>query len=184
MALAFSNTTTKDGIIQTIERNCGFTDGAITGNTLLFQHFTADVNLAQNEVWATIFDIGGTWQFDDTNHTDYPTITTNIILGQRDYPFVTDENGNLILEVEKVLVADSTGRFYEVSPTDVQTGSPSNYWDGGNTTGLPNSYDKLGNSIFLDPIPNYNRALGLKVYISREGSYFTTSDTAKKPGFA
>jgi hypothetical protein len=43
---------------------------------------------------------------------------------------------------------------------------------------------KNANGIFLDPIPNYNRTGGIKVYISREGSYFTTSDTTKKPGFA
>jgi hypothetical protein len=39
-------------------------------------------------------------------------------------------------------------------------------------------------SIFLDPIPNYTKEGGLKVLINREASYFTTSDTTKKPGFA
>ena len=146
---------------------------------------TRDINLALDEVFSTIFEVGGTWQFDDSNHTDYAIITTNLVSGQRDYPFTTDEQGNLVLEVLKVFVADEQGNFREVTPVDVPAGSaPSNHYDGLNTGGQPNTYDKLGNGILLDPIPNYNRTKGLKVYISREGSYFTTADTTKKAGFA
>lgn len=145
---------------------------------------TRDINLALDRVFSIIFEVGGTWQFDDSNHTDYAIITTNIVSGQRDYPFTTDEQGNLILEIHKVFVADSTGLFREMMTTDVPSGAPANYYDGQNTTGQPNSYDKTANGIFLDPIPDYNRTGGLKVYISREGSYFTTSDTTKKAGFA
>lgn len=146
---------------------------------------TRDINLALDEVFSTIFEVGGTWQFDDSNHTDYAIITTNLVSGQRDYPFTTDEQGNLILEVLKVFVADEQGNFREVTPVDVPAGSaPANHYDGLNTGGQPNTYDKLGNGILLDPIPNYNRTNGLKVYISREGSYFSTTDTTKKAGFA
>ena len=143
-----------------------------------------DINIAMDRVFAIIFETGGTWQFDDSNHTDYPIITTNIVSGQRDYSFVSDEAGNLILDVQKVFIADSSGIFREVSPVDVPSGAPSNYWDGLNTTGQPNSYEKNATGIFVDPIPNYNYTNGLKVYISREGSYFTSGDTTKKPGFA
>ena len=146
---------------------------------------TRDINLALDEVFSAIFEVGGTWQFDDSNHTDYAIITTNLVSGQRDYPFTTDEQGNLILEVLKVFVADEQGNFRDVTPVDVPTGTaPSNHFDGLNTGGQPNTYDKLGNGILLDPIPNYNRTNGLKVYISREGSYFSTTDTTKKAGFA
>lgn len=143
-----------------------------------------DVNIALDRVLAIIFETGGTWQFDDSNHTDYPIITTNLVSGQRDYSFVTDEAGNMILEVQKVFCSDENGLFREISPVDVPSGAPSNYYDGLNTGGQPNTYEKNATGIFLDPIPNYNRTLGLKVYISREGSYFTSSDTTKKPGFA
>jgi len=184
MSLAFSNTTNKNGIIQQIERTLNFSDGYISGNTLRLQQFTADINSALDKVFSIIFEVGGTWQFDDSNHTDYAIITTNIVSGQRDYSFTADEDGNLILEIMKVFCADEGGLFREMTPQDVPSGSSTNFWDGLNTTGQPNSYDKLGNGIMLDPIPDYNRTGGLKVYISREGSYFTTSDTTKKPGFA
>lgn len=167
-------------ICDLIDDNCQIT----TESSYPIASKTRDINLALDRVFALIFEVGGTWQFDDSNHTDYPIITTNIVSGQRDYTFTSDESSNLILDVQKVFVADSTGLFREVSPTDIPSGSPSNYWDGLETTGQPNSYEKNANGIFLDPIPDYNRTGGIKVYISREGSYFTTSDTTKKPGFA
>ena len=167
-------------ITETIDDNCQIT----TTSSYPIAAKTRDINLALDRAFALIFQVGGTWQFDDSNHLDYPIITTNLVSGQRDYTFTSDEAGNLILDVQKVFVADENGLFREVSPVDVPAGAPSNYWDGLATTGQPNTYEKNANGIFLDPIPNYNRTGGLKVYISREGSYFTTSDTTKKPGIA
>lgn len=185
MSIEFSNTTTKSGIIQQIEQRCGFDDGYISSNSELLAKFTGQVNIAMDRVFSTIFEVGGTWQFDDSNHTTFPIITTDINTGQRNYAFTTDGNSNLVLEIHKVFVADEQGLFREVSPVDVPSGtSNSNMWDGLETTGQPNSYDKIGNGILLDPIPNYDAVGGLKLYISREGSYFATTDTTKKAGFA
>ena len=184
MSNVFSNTTTKAGILQAIERYTKLGDAGITGNTTRLAEFTAEVNLALDDVYATVFEVGGTWQFDDSNHTKYPIITTTITSGQRDYPFTTDEQGNLILDIYKVLIADSDGNFREIEPADQQSNAPTGFTDGQNTTGLPTWYDKTANGIFLEPIPNYTRAASLKVFINREGSYFVTTDTTKKPGFA
>lgn len=163
----------------------GFDDGYISGNPTKLAEFTSDVNLALDKVIALILQANGTWQFDDSNQTDYPIITTNIVSGQRDYSFVIDGAGNLILDVYRVLVADQNGVYHDVDPQDVSSGQATvGFTDGMNITGIPNSYDKNATGIFLDPIPNYNRSAGLKVYINREGSYFTVSDTTKKPGFA
>lgn len=146
---------------------------------------TRDINLALDKAFALIFQVGGTWQFDDSNQTDYPIITTNLVSGQRDYSFTSDGSSNLILEIYRVLVADQNGLFRDVYPVDVeQSAAPVSYTDGQNVGGLPNTYDKLANGIFLDPIPNYNRTGGLKVYVSREGSYFVKTDTTKKSGIA
>lgn len=184
MSLVYNDTSTHRGIIQAIERNLGFSPGDISGNSTRLAQFTADINLALDRVFSLIFSVGGTWQFDDSNHEDYPEITTNLISGRRDYTFTEDGSGNLILEIHKVWVADEQGLFREVSPVDVPSGAPANYWDGLNTTGQPNTYDKKANGILLDPPTDYDEPNGLKIQISREGSYFTTSDTDKKPGFA
>lgn len=185
MSIPFNDTTGKKGIIQVIERTLGFDDGYISGNATKLAEFTADINLALDRVLALIFQVGGTWQFDDSNQTDYPIISTNLVTGQRDYSFTTDQNGNLILEIFKVMVADTNGVFHEIFPVDVSSGrAPTNYDSGLNVLGIPSTYDKLANGIFLDTPSNYDSTNGLKIYVNREGSYFTTSDTTKKPGFA
>ena len=185
MSIPFSSTTNKNGIIQLIERNLGFSDGTITGDATLLAEFTGDVNLAMDKVISMIFEVGGTWQFDDSNQTDYPIISTNLVQGQRDYSFTTDGSGNLILEIYKVFIAQQNGLFQEIFPVDVEgRGASPSYTSGQNTQGTPITYDKLANGIFLDPVSSYNSTGGLKVYISREGTYFATTDTTKKAGFA
>jgi hypothetical protein len=174
MSLTFSQ------IISQIDKNVGS-----NSTSYPTADKTVDINLALDHVLATIFEVGGTWQFDDANHSSiFPIITTQLNEGQRDYAFTTDGSGNRILEIYKVMVADEDGLYREITPVDITQGLPSNYYDGLDTQGQPNTYDKLGNSIILDPIPNYTRSAGLKVYINREASYFTASDTTKKPGFA
>ena len=187
MSLAFNDTSTLKGIAQIYEQEIGVNQGDITGNTAKMKAFTADVNLAWDDYVSIAIQSSGQWQFDDSNHTDYPIIQTNLVANQRDYTFTTDQQGNLILDIYKVLIADTNGVFTEITPVDVNQPKPKTrgsdgFSDGQNTTGTPKEYDKLGNGIFLDPIPNYSVTNGLKIYINREASYFTYTDTTKKPG--
>lgn len=198
MSMPFNDTTTRKGLVQFYERECGFNFGDVSGNAALLAEFTADVNVSIDDFMAIALPAGGTWQVDDTNQTDYPIIMINLVAGQRDYPFTVDGSGNLILEIFKVFVADSGGTYREIMPVDVETGAVmpnqgnasgqlygaglSSFTDGKNTQGTPSRYDKLANGIFLDPIPSYSYSQGLKVYVDREGSYFSVGDTTKKPG--
>jgi hypothetical protein len=184
MSLQFSDTSNYRGILQIYEKEIGVDQGYVTGNTARLKHVTADVNLAWDDYLRIAFSAEGRWQFDDSNHTDYPIITTNLVSGQRDYSFTSDENGHLILQLYKLLVlpsADAT-LYQEIHPVDVQKGDAPHIWEGNTSTGTPQQYDKTANGIFLDPTPGYNATNGLKIYINREASYFTTSDTTKKPG--
>ena len=163
-----------------IDQNCKTTSTSYTT-----ANKTVDINIAIDKVLSMIFSVGGTWQFDDSNHTDYPIITTDLVSGQRDYTFTSDGSSNLILEIYRVEIADENGNFFDIFPVDVNSRqAPVGFTDGQDTTGLPYWYDKLGNGIFLDPIPNYNYTAGLKIYINREASYFASTDTTKKAGFA
>jgi hypothetical protein len=196
VSIPFNDTVNYTGIIQLIERNLGFNPGDISGNPTLLLQFTADVNLGLDDAWATILQSSGEWTLDDTNFSDYPIITANLNSGQYDYPFVTDGSGNIILEIFRVMVMDTSGIFHEIYPisektTTQKTGNPistDSIINEGNANadavGIPQRYDKTGNSILLDPIPNYNQTGGLKVFIDREASYFASQDTTKKPGFA
>src|SRR5260221_10947959 len=187
MSLPFSDTSTYKGIVQIYEKEIGANRGDISGDADKLKEFTADVNLAFDDFLEIALQASGTWQFDDSNQTDYPIITTNLISGRRDYSFVTDGSGNLILDIYKVMVADTNGVFKEISPVDQQSADSvqtnvDSFIDGKNTSGIPTRYDKTANGIFLDLIPNYNSTEGLKVFINREPSYFISSDTTKSPG--
>lgn len=184
--LQFSDETNKNGIIQLIEDNLGFNDGDISGNTTKLAKFTGGVNLAVDEIMGFLFPKNGKWQLDDANHSKYPIITTDLISGQRDYTFTEDEDGNVILGIHKIMVADSGGLLRTIPTVDQQSTDTEmdSFNDGQDTGGTPVRYDKTANGIFLDPIPDYASTGGLKVFIDREASYFTTSDTTKSLGFA
>lgn len=188
MSLAYSDTSGKDGILQRIEQELGFPDAYITGDSTRLAQWTGSVNLALDRAFHIIFIADGRWQFDDGNQTTYPILTGNLVDGQRDYSFTADSDGNLVLSIDRVFLRMSTTEpYYEIFPRDVQSdaeGEISGFVDGLNTEGRPQTYDKTATGIFLDPIPNANVTAGLKVYISREGSYFVVGDTTKKPGFA
>lgn len=187
MSIPFSDTSTYKGLIQIYEKEIGAKLGDISGNSTKLKEVTADINLAYDEfVWMAI-RYSGLWQFDDSNQTDYPIITTSLVASQRDYAFTTDGSSNLILDVYRVLVKDTSGVYQEIkqkdqNQNDSNTNNTISFVDGNNTTGTPTAYDILGNSIFLDPIPSYNSSAGLKVFVNREPSYFISSDTTKKPG--
>lgn len=172
-------------IIRQLEKELGFEKDAIALNAQRKQDFTEDINLAIDDVTAEILPASGTWKYDDPNHTKYPIIQTNLVSGQRDYTFTTDEQGYLILDIYKVLIADPDGVFKQIEPVDAEETDSANtgFFDGKNTTGTPDKYDKMANGLFLDPIPNYSVTNGIKVYYDRESTHFTTSDTTKMPGF-
>lgn len=186
MSLAYNQTgTNKRGIIQAIEGYLGFQDADISGNAANLAYFTRLVNSGMDEVLSLIIPASGTWQYDDSNQTDYPIITTNLVASQRDYSFTTDGSSNLILDIYRVFVkVSTTGVYNEIYPFDSQSDYGSEgFTDGQNLTGVPWRYDKTANGIFLDPIPATSITSGLKMYINRESTYFATSDTTKFPGF-
>lgn len=184
MSLQFSDTSTYKGIVQVYEREAGFNTGDISGTATALKELTADVNQALDDFFAISLSASGDWQLDDSNQTSYPILTANIVAGQRDYPFTTDSDGNLVLDIYKVLILPSaTATLYQpIQPIDAQSEDWNNIQVNLTTQGVPYQYDKTANAIFLDPIPSYNATNGLKVYVNREASYFTSSDTTKKPG--
>jgi hypothetical protein len=140
-----------------------------------------DANIAQDEVWSEALKNNG-WNVDDFNQVDYPIIYTNLNAGQRDYTFITDETGNRIIDIYKVMIMDNNGVYQTIYPVDQQAETPSSMVDGQAKTGTPTCYDLTSNGIFLDLIPSYTKSRGLKVFIDREPTYFTASDTTKVSG--
>jgi hypothetical protein len=183
MSLQFNDTTNLRGLVQKYEREIGANRGDVSENINLLKEFTADANLAIDDYVAMMIQVSGTWKGDDTNHDDYPEIYTDIVSGQRDYTFLTDENGNMILDIYKVYYKEGNG-YKLLKTVDVDTETEvSSISDGQNATGTPSKYDKTANAIRLDLTPTQDITDGLKVSIDREGSYFSFDDAVKKAGF-
>lgn len=185
MSLSYNDTTAYRGIVQMYEREIGASLGDVSGSTTRLKQFTADVNIALDDYIAMVIQCSGKWKADDSNHTDYPEILTDLVSGQREYPFITDENGNAILDIYKVYAKNSASapyRLLESYDSDSED-SASTFTDGQSATGTPTSYDKTANVIRLNVLPTATVTNGLKVSINREGSYFNYTDTTKKPGF-
>ena len=180
MAMQFSDTTNRTGIIELIEDNTGTQSSTTSSYTLKTK--TRDVNNA----YANYFLIGGQtdgrWQLDDTNHTKYPIITTALTANQQDYTFTVDEQSNQILDIYRVEILDSTGHGVELTPIDqfdIQGQALTEFMRDAAT---PLFYDKTANGIILYPKPNYTNSAGLKIYYNRTPDYFVSTDTTKKPG--
>jgi len=167
-------------IFDVIDDNC---DSTSTSYTVVKK--TRDINLAVDKFLAMAIQDSGTWQIDDTAHTKDPIILTNLVSGQRDYHFTVDEQSNFILDIYRVMIANSEGVFYDLETVDQQSKDYKSlgFVDGQDIEGKPNKYDKTGNGVFLDPIPDYNYTNGLKMFINREAYQFLTTDTTKVPGF-
>jgi len=174
---------TQTQIIRQYEKEIGANRGDIADNSTRLEDFVDEENIAFSDYLTLAFNTSGTWKFDDSNHTDFPEIVTDIVAGQREYPFVVDEEGNLVLDIYKVY-AKETGRDYlGLEPIDADTTGVENGITAGSTIqGVPYRYDKTANVIILDPVPSASVTDGLKVSINREATFFTTADTTKKPG--
>lgn len=191
--MQFSDTINDSGIVQDVDFILG-TDAT----RFPLKDKSRIANRALDTALATILGSDGRWQFDGTNYADFPIGTTDLVSGQQDYGFNTD-----MLVVTRVECKDSNGKWIALTPfdqNDLNAGSTgprsdvpqsivqdrqslSAFLD---TDGTPIYYDKIANSVFLYPAPNYASTNGLKVYYQRKMTYFAAdgTDTTEVPGFA
>src|SRR3990167_11282297 len=103
MSIQFNQTASPyRGLVQFYEKEIGANRADVSGTAEKLAQFTSDVNQALDDFWAIAIPASGTWQLDDSNQTDYPIITTNLVASQRDYSFTTDGSSNLILDIYRV----------------------------------------------------------------------------------
>ena len=122
------------------------------------------------------------FQWDDTNHTKLPIGTTDLTATQSDYSFLTDEQGNSILNLTRIDILDPDGSYRELELIDQKNikGALDAYKS---VNGLPTQYDKIADNIVrLYSTPATTVADGLKFYFQRSASYFAATDTTKEPG--
>lgn len=124
------------------------------------------------------------WDYDDSNKTDLPILTNNIISGQSDYTLPSG-----ILDIKRVEISyDNGSTWYESTPID--SGEPEFPLTGSTTASYFDKtkprHDVQYGSIFIYPAPLANSTGGLKLWISRDAIPFNLGDLTTGtlvPGF-
>lgn len=184
-SIAFSDTTNKNGIIQTCEFWTNLGDTGISGDSTLLKVFTTRINEAFDRLMPLLLSYCDKPRWDDLNHTDLPIATLNIVSGQSDYSVATDDNSLNILNLTGLsILPSSTATLYvelermTMDDPRAQAAMSPNSTD----TAIPTHFLEVGNTVFLHPQPNYSVAAGIKIFFERDPSYFLSTDTTKKPG--
>lgn len=147
---------------------------------------TRRMNIALEELAGLIINADGTWQYDDTNHTDHPVGKGTLVEGQQDYSFASE-----YLQIEAVDYLGLDNVYHRLAPLDMhdfKDQSPDEYFgmtSGSPTTGTPEYFDANGDTIRLYPAPSATfctLASGLRVWFKRAPDLFATTDTTQQPG--
>ena len=151
---------------------------------------------AENDVISKIMQADGRFQYDDSNYSDTPIATANLVSGQQDYSMSTSQ-----IRVLGVSVLGNTNIWRKLIPFD-----PDDITDIFGplvdraqflaTPGLPLYYDVQGQSIYLYPAPDNGISVtltaGLKFYFQRTPLLFdyttntftdSTGSASSAPGF-
>lgn len=179
--MQFSNTTSKDGLIQECEDLCGFSDAGISGDSYKLARFTSYLNQAYGVVLGWIFGVDKRWHFDDSNYTDFPFSTTTLVNNQRDYSLP-----DTLLNIRQIEVMDTAGKYNPLSLMSDED-YRRRYENQQEEAGMPSHYYLLGKSVVLYPKPSSTYATlsaGLRLTYDRYADYFLTTDTTQAPGFA
>lgn len=179
--MTYNDTTNLQGIMQAVESIVFNEYGKISTNPERKQTFTRHCNSAMDHISSIVLSNDNTWEFDDTNSTDFPIGYTDMADGLSDYSLP-----NAYLKMLGVSIKDKTGlwvKLRQISPEDMNGQDRDEFMK---IPSQPIYYDIIGSSIVLYPAPalqNVTLTQGLKVYSQRAMQYFTSTDTTKEPGF-
>lgn len=149
--------------------------------SLPHKQFIRSANAWYRKADTWIWEASGTWEFDDSNWTTLPIATQDLVDSQQDY-----ELPSTARKMDRVEVKDSNGDFYPVKPIDKSQITDEALTEYRETNGLPEQYDLMGRSLILYPAPDsgdVTTSSGLKMYVGRDISEFSLSDTSTEPGF-
>lgn len=184
--MVFSDTSTKQGLIQKCELYTNLGDAAISGDATFLAQFTGLINDGFDNLMPFLLRFGSMLKWDDANNTDEPVGTFNIVSGQSDYTISQDDNSLDILNITDVKILPYAGATYFATVYEITIEDERATWamsPAPTDVGTPFCFLKRGNTLFFFPQPNYNATGGGKIFFEREQSYFVAGDTTKKPGF-
>lgn len=175
--MVFSNNTTNLGIVERTRIKCG-----VDSTQWPTANIVGSANDCMDFLAGEYIKADRRFEWDDTNHSKLPIGTTNIVASQSDYSFLTDEQGNTIINLTRIDIKDANGDWTRL--TELNESDETKALDEVVIAGTPTGYYKIANNIIrLNRLPSANVSAGLKFYFQRKPSYFTASDTTKEPGF-
>lgn len=185
--MQFSDTSTKQGLIQDCEFLTNLGDGVISGDSALLAQFTRLMNIRNAKIQAELQLLTGTAGPEDTNYTSQQFSTFDIKSGQNDYTFTTDQAGNTIEDITGVMIlpAATSTQYTPLKELTLDVPEAMLIMSPNSTRiGVPSAYLEKNNTIFLNFTPNYDATDGGKLFYRLVPSYFVAADDTKKPGFA
>lgn len=141
------------------------------------------INAWYNKIHTMILSSQDEWDFDDSNKTDFPILTANVVASQQDYALPTNA-----IRIKRLEITYDNSTWYKAEPFDISErglATDTTSISGAFTTSEP-KYDLIGRSLLLYPIPTSAITNGLKIWIDRTVSEFSSSDLTTgtvSPGF-
>lgn len=184
--MVFSDTTTKNGLIQTIEDYSNLADGVISGDTTLLQKTTVRVNETINDIILEIMKCQDNFDWDDPTRTDYAVATTPLFANKRDYQF-----DNLsFLKIKRMDVTWDGVNWHRATSFDSATferGLGNDSQTDGFFQLTEPKYDPKSNGFWLYPRATQvqeDAGASVRIEFTRAFDPFTFDDTTKEPPIA
>lgn len=134
-----------------------------------------DINAWYEHAVMVILRSRDDWEFDDSNHTDYPILTGDVVANQQDYQLPVS-----CIKIQRLELAYNGVTPYKAEPIDIgmisKGTSPTQIQQWANTN-RP-YYDIRYGSVFLYPVPIATTTgnTGMKIWISRNIVEFVPND--------
>lgn len=180
--MQFSNTSTRQGLIQDCEFLTNIGDTGISGSTEKLAHFTRLINDYCHRVVTIILTSQDEWQFDDNNNSDFPILTANLVANQRDFLLPISDK---LMKIQRLEVSYDGVNWVKAEPIDfAEVGRTINdsSTDGNFSQAQP-FYDVFANSLFIYPKAPTTVTGGMKMWIQRDIDEFVVADTTQEPSF-
>lgn len=175
-------------ILQDVERRLGYKSATITGNATLKTSFINQVNDKKYEIENLILNSQDEFDYDDSNHTDFPIVTTPLTVN-RDYRITVTER---VLKIKRMDVTYDGTNWYKATPID---SSEMDTFGLGNDTHVDTHFDittprydlKYGSWFLYPKATAAQVTAGAQAQIewTREGTQFNTdgTDDEVEPGY-
>lgn len=151
-----------------------FGDGSIFNDEYSLTDRTRNINTAYDEAIAELYKADPNYKWDDTTNSDFPLATLDMSADQDHYSLLDSA-----LVIHRVRIKDDGGNYVTLTPKLRSELSD----DDLASTGVPDSYYKMGGAVFPIPVPNYGATDGVEIEFQRGGNHFTTTDIDATPGF-